>query len=104
MGAFEFLRSAALSLPPLAKFALGMVMIFGIPRLSHYVRLLAVVGLLLSGVIVGPYVLGIFVEQRPIVEFLADLGKLLLVFVAGLEIDLRPRSSPSTPSTPRANA
>jgi Kef-type K+ transport system membrane component KefB len=65
-----------------------MVMIFGIPRLSRHVRLPAVVGLLLSGVVVGPHVLGIFGEQRPIADFLADLGKLLLMFVAGLEIDL----------------
>lgn len=69
--------------PPLAKFALGMVIIFGIPRLSRYVRLPAVVGLLLSGVVVGPHVLGIFGEQRPIAEFFADLVKLLLMFVAG---------------------
>jgi Kef-type K+ transport system membrane component KefB len=88
MRALEFLRSAALSLPPLAKFALGMVMIFGIPRLTRYVRLPAVVGLLLGGVVVGPHVLDVFGEQRPIAEFLADLGKLLLMFVAGLEIDL----------------
>jgi Kef-type K+ transport system membrane component KefB len=88
MGALEFLRSAAVALSVLAKFALGMVMIFGIPRLSRYVRLPAVVGLLLSGVVVGPHVLGIFGEQRPIAEFLADLGKLLAMFVAGLEIDL----------------
>jgi Kef-type K+ transport system membrane component KefB len=88
MGAFEFLRSAAAALSVLAKFALGMVMIFGIPRLSRRVRLPAVVGLLLSGVVIGPHVLGIFGEQRPIAEFVADLGKLLLMFVAGLEIDL----------------
>ena len=88
MGAFEFLRSAAGALSVLAKFALGMVMIFGIPPLSRRVRLPAVVGLLLSGVVVGPHVLGIFGEQRPIAEFLADLGKLLAMFVAGLEIDL----------------
>jgi hypothetical protein len=51
MRVFEVLRSGALSLPPLAKFALGMVIIFGIPRLSRHVRLPAVVGLLLSGVV-----------------------------------------------------
>jgi Kef-type K+ transport system membrane component KefB len=65
-----------------------MVIIFGIPRLARRVRLPAVVGLLLSGVVIGPHVLGIFGEQRPIAEFLAELGKLLLMFVSGLEIDL----------------
>jgi Kef-type K+ transport system membrane component KefB len=88
MRAFEVLRSAATVLSVLAKFALGMVIIFGVPRLARLVRLPAVVGLLLSGVVIGPHVLGIFGEQRPIAEFLAELGKLLLMFVSGLEIDL----------------
>jgi Kef-type K+ transport system membrane component KefB len=48
----------------------------------------AVVGLLLSGVLIGPHVLGIFGEQRPIVDFLAELGALLLMFMCGLDIDL----------------
>src|SRR5262245_1402747 len=88
MALWEWARSHATSLPPLAKFALGMVVIFGVPALSRRVRLPAVVGLLLSGVVVGPHVLGIFGEQRPIADFFADLGMLLLMFVAGLEIDL----------------
>jgi Kef-type K+ transport system membrane component KefB len=88
MRAFEVLRSAVAALSVLAKFALGMVIIFGIPRLARRVRLPAVVGLLLSGVVIGPHGLGIFGEQRPIAEFLAELGKLLLMFVSGLEIDL----------------
>jgi Kef-type K+ transport system membrane component KefB len=36
----------------------------------------------------GPHVLDLFGEHRPIVEFFGDLGKLLLMFFAGLEIDL----------------
>jgi Na+:H+ antiporter len=46
------------------------------------------VGLLLGGVIIGPYVLGFFSTDRPIADFIAELGKLLLMFFAGLEIDL----------------
>ena len=38
--------------------------------------------------VIGPHVLGLFGEQRPIAEFLADLGKILLMFIAGLEVDL----------------
>ena len=45
-------------------------------------------GLLLGGIIVGPYVLDIFGKVRPVADFLAELGKLLLMFFAGLEIDL----------------
>ena len=84
----EFIRSHAAALPHLAKFALGMMIIWGVPLLSRRVRLPGIVGLLLSGVVIGPYVLGIFGQQRPVMDFFADLGKLLLMFVAGLEIDL----------------
>jgi Kef-type K+ transport system membrane component KefB len=88
MGVVEFIRVHAHALPPLAKFALGMVLIFGIPPLSRRVRLPGVVGLLLSVVVVGPHVLGLFGEHRPIADFFADLGRLLLMFAAGLDMDL----------------
>jgi Kef-type K+ transport system membrane component KefB len=88
MDALEFIRSHALALPALVKFALGMATIFGVSTLSRRVRLPAVVGLLLSGVVLGPHMLDVFGEQRPIADFFADLGKLLLMFFAGLEIDL----------------
>jgi Kef-type K+ transport system membrane component KefB len=84
----EFIRTHALALPDLAKFGLAMAVIVGVPRLCSRIRLPAVVGLLLSGVIIGPHVLGFFGEKRPIADFFADLGKLLLMFFAGLEIDL----------------
>jgi Kef-type K+ transport system membrane component KefB len=69
METVEFIRSHAQALPPLAKFALSMVLIFGIPPLSRRVRLPVVVGLLLSGVVIGPHVLGMFGEHRPIADF-----------------------------------
>jgi Kef-type K+ transport system membrane component KefB len=83
-----FVRSWLAALPPLTKFAIGMALIVIVPRLSRRIRLPAVVGLLLSGVVVGPHVLDIFRDQRPIAQFFADLGKLLLMFFVGLEIDL----------------
>ena len=82
------LKSHALTLPPLAKFAIMMAIIVGIPPLARRVRLPAMVGLLLSGVVLGPHVLGLFGEDRPIADFFADLGKLLLMFSAGLEVDI----------------
>jgi len=85
---FQNFRSHAVVLPNLAKFALGMMIIVGVPPLCRRIRLPAVVGLVLTGTIVGPNVMGLFRENRPVPEFLADLGKLLLMFVAGLEIDL----------------
>jgi Kef-type K+ transport system membrane component KefB len=84
----SFIRDHLFTLPVLAKFAIGMVMLVAIPRLSRRLHVPGAVGLLLGGVIIGPYVLGIFGTERPIADFLAELGKLLLMFFAGLEIDL----------------
>jgi Kef-type K+ transport system membrane component KefB len=84
----EWVREHALSLPTLAKFALGMSIIVGIPPLFRRMRLPAVVGLLLSGVLLGPYCLNVASTNTPIASFFAELGKLLLMFFAGLEIDL----------------
>jgi len=83
-----FLRDHLFTLPSLAKFALVLVMLVAIPRLCRRLHIPAAVGLLIGGVIVGPYVLDIFGTVRPVVDFLAELGKLLLMFFAGLEIDL----------------
>ena len=76
MVTWEWFRSHALAWPSLAKFALVMAIIVGIPPLCRRIRLPAVVGLLLSGVVLGPYVLGIFGERTPIADFFAELGKL----------------------------
>lgn len=84
----ELVRSHALALPTLAKFAIGMAIIITVPSLSRLARLPAAVGLLLSGVIVGPHGVDLIGQNRPIADFFADLGKLLLMFFAGLEIDL----------------
>jgi Kef-type K+ transport system membrane component KefB len=84
----SFLRDHLFTMPVLAKFAVGMVMLVIIPRFSRRVHVPVPVGLLLSGVMVGPYVLDIFGTVRPIADFLAELGKLLLMFFAGLEINL----------------
>ena len=88
MTVLEFLRSHALSLPTLAKFAIAMAVIISIPWLSRQVRLPLAVGFLLSGVALGPHGLDLIGENRPIADFFADLGKLLLMFFAGLEINL----------------
>ena len=84
----SFLRDYLFTMPVLAKFAVGMVMLVVIPRFSRRVHIPATVGLLLGGVVAGPYVLDIFGTDRPIADFLAELGKLLLMFFAGLEINL----------------
>lgn len=88
MNALSLVREHALALPILAKFAIGLALIVCVPMLSRKFRLPPVVGLLLSGVVIGPYGLDVIGQNHPIADFLAELGKLLLMFFAGLEIDL----------------
>jgi Kef-type K+ transport system membrane component KefB len=84
----DAIRSHVLALPDLAKFAVIIAAIVGVPRLAARIGLPPMVGLLLFGVILGPHVLGFFGEHRPIADFFAELGILLLMFSAGLEIDI----------------
>ena len=51
-------------------------------------RIPAAVGEILYGIVVGPYLLGLVSISR-FISFLAELGVLLLMFMAGLEIDFR---------------
>jgi Kef-type K+ transport system membrane component KefB len=76
------------NLPPLARFAVGMLIFFVVPPLCRRVRLPAVVGLLAAGVVIGPHGLQVAPKHSDVVNFFAELGKLLLMFFAGMEIDL----------------
>jgi len=60
--------------------------IFGI--FSKRVRMPQVVGALVAGVIMGPAVLGI-VSESELIKKLAELGVIVLMFSAGMEIDLK---------------
>ena len=84
----EWLRAHALALPLLVKSALALGLIVIVPQLCRRLHIPAVVGLLLSGVLIGPYGLEFFGKTRPIADFFGEIGKVLLMFMAGLEIDL----------------
>jgi Kef-type K+ transport system membrane component KefB len=84
----DSLRSHLLTLPLLTKFAIMMAVIVGVPALSRRLRLPAAVGLLLAGLVIGPHGFDVIGDKRPIVDFLGEIGKLLLMFMAGLEVNL----------------
>jgi Kef-type K+ transport system membrane component KefB len=88
MQLLDFIRDHLLTLPNLTKFSLLLALIVGVPPVARRLRLPPAVGLLLVGLIVGPHVLKLFGEHRPIVDFFSELGKLLLMFMAGLEVNL----------------
>src|ERR1700739_2366744 len=80
MHVIDFLRTHALSLSTLTKFAFVLAILIGVPYLSRWARLPVAVGLLLSGVLVGPYGLDLIGQPRPIAAFFAGTGKLFLMF------------------------
>ena len=84
----DHLRAYLNSLPDMVRFIFALAAIVIMPPLSRRLKLPAVVGLLFSGILLGPYVLDIFGKNRPIADFMSELGKLLLMFYAGLEVDL----------------
>src|SRR6516165_10387525 len=81
-------RSHALTLPNLAKFAIVLALIVGVSALARRVKIPELVGLLVVGVLLGPHILGLYGVNHPIVQFFADLGRLMLMFAAGLEINI----------------
>jgi Kef-type K+ transport system membrane component KefB len=81
-------QDAAVQLPLLVRFAIILAIFVLVPPLCRRVRVPPGVGLLLAGVALGPSGLGTLPNAAPVAEFFAEIGKLLLMFFAGLEIDL----------------
>ena len=79
-----------LSLPvtdPVLIFAIVMLIILIAPMVFDKFKLPGIVGLILSGTIVGPSVLGLL-ERDDTIILLGTVGLLYLMFMAGLSIDL----------------
>ena len=69
-----------------------VVIIFGLSiailLLCHRLRVPAIVGFLLTGILAGPYGLGL-VKAVHEVEILAEVGVVLLLFTIGIEFSLK---------------
>lgn len=75
-------------LPTLAAFAFTLMLTLVLPSLMERLRLPGPVGYILAGIILGPQVLAVLNPDGKIVQFFADIGKLLLMFFAGYEVDI----------------
>lgn len=84
----SFLLSNMSNLPILASFAIAMALIVLMPRFMERLKLPAVLGFIITGIIVGPTGMGIVKQDGPIIGLLAELGKLLFMFFVGFEIDM----------------
>ncbi len=74
---------------PIVAFTVLLMVTLTIPPLFERLRLPGLVGLLAAGVLLGPSVLGLLSPDGEIEKLLSDIGKIYLMFVAGLEIDLQ---------------
>lgn len=59
-----------------------------VPPIFERLRLPGLVGLLVAGVLLGPSVANILNPEEQMMKLFTDAGKIYLMFVAGLEIDL----------------
>lgn len=75
-------------LPTLTAFALTLMLTLLLPNLMERLRLPGPVGYIVAGIILGPNVLAVLNPDGKVVTFFADIGKLLLMFFAGFEVDI----------------
>lgn len=75
-------------MPTLTVFALTLILTLVLPGLMERLRLPGPVGYILTGIILGPQVFAVLNPDGKVVGFFADLGKLLLMFFAGYEVDI----------------
>ncbi|MCO6460350.1 MAG: cation:proton antiporter [Saprospiraceae bacterium] len=89
---FEFFQSFAheFELPlknPVLIFSLVLLIILLSPILLRKLNIPGIIGLILSGVLVGPHGLNLLAKNSA-VELFSTIGLLYIMFIAGLELDL----------------
>ncbi|MEL6333593.1 MAG: cation:proton antiporter [Cyanobacteria bacterium J06626_26] len=74
---------------PLVAFTTLLLVSLTLPPLFERIRLPGLVGLLVAGVVLGPSVIGLLDPAGETEKLFSDIGKVYLMFVAALEIDLK---------------
>jgi Kef-type K+ transport system membrane component KefB/nucleotide-binding universal stress UspA family protein len=77
-----------LSQSPLFAFTVLLLVALVTPPIFEKLRLPGLVGLLVAGIVLGHNGLGVLDAESETIKLLGDIGKIYLMFVAGLEIDL----------------
>ncbi len=73
---------------PIVTFTILILVSLTIPPIFEKIKLPGLVGLLVAGVVLGSNGLGLLNPNSDVMKLFADIGKIYLMFVAGLEIDL----------------
>ena len=80
--------SSSFQTNPLLTFTLLLLVALTLPPIFERIKLPGLVGLLFAGVVLGSNGLGLLDAKSETIKLLSDIGKIYLMFVAGLEIDL----------------
>jgi Kef-type K+ transport system membrane component KefB len=73
---------------PVLVFAVILFVILLSPILLRKLKIPGIIGLIISGVIIGPHGIN-FLEQNSAVKLFSTIGLLYIMFIAGLELDLK---------------
>ncbi|TFI53935.1 sodium:proton antiporter [Mastigocladus laminosus UU774] len=73
---------------PIIPFAILLVVILVVPVIFERLRIPGLVGLVLSGIVLGHHGWNLFPTETPTMSLWTDIGLIYLMFVAGLEFDL----------------
>ncbi|MGV3763017.1 cation:proton antiporter, partial [Parapedobacter sp.] len=72
---------------PVLIFALVLFIILLSPILLRRIKIPGIIGLIISGIIVGPHGLNLL-EQNAAVDLFSTIGLIYIMFIAGLELDM----------------
>ena len=85
---FALTKTAFTSLPMLIRFMIGLILFLLIPGISERFKIPGMVGLILAGLLGGPNGIDVWPSNPVMMTTFAEVGVLLVLFYAGLEIDL----------------
>src|SRR5690554_7387129 len=72
---------------PIPIFSLVLFIILLTPILLRKLNIPGIIGLIIAGVIIGPYGLNIL-EKNSAIDLFSTIGLLYIMFIAGLELDM----------------
>jgi Kef-type K+ transport system membrane component KefB/nucleotide-binding universal stress UspA family protein len=85
----QLIQSLPDSPSPIVAFTILLLVILTVPPIFEKLRLPGLIGLVFAGVALGASGLGLLSAESETTHLLSDIGKIYLMFVAGLEVDLR---------------
>lgn len=74
---------------PFDRFALVILVLVLFPPLIERLKLPGIIGLMIGGVLLGPQVLAIAPSSNDVASFFSEIGRVFLMFLIGLEINLQ---------------